>query len=206
MKSVVIGIDPGEYISGVCLVSEAAIKEAVIIENGEVVPYISRIVGANGMATVVYEDILNPYIMRKSTVITCKFIGALEYRLSEMASVRPIGYERNKVRKWVYDAFPDIVVPKVAAKIAYLDEQGKRLNRKRYLLKDGVTLRQPSFLFVDDRIVISAMKHLWGIPTPKPGKSNPYGLRGHSWQALAVASYWIYKKAAETGNLAPEEV
>jgi hypothetical protein len=51
--------------------------------------------------------------------------------------------------------------------------------------------RQPTFVFVNDRNVLNAMKKRWGIEKPKPGKRNPLGLSGHSWQALAVGTYYI---------------
>jgi hypothetical protein len=48
-------------------------------------------------------------------------------------------------------------------------------------------MRAASFHFVDDRTVIAALKSIYNIPTPKPGRPNIHGLVDHSWQALAVA-------------------
>jgi len=106
------------------------------------------------------------------------------------------------VRKWVFDAFPDVCMPAIDKRIAYLDEYGKRKNEelrvggkkqkyRRYITKSG-ELRKASFHYVDDRIIIAAMKKLWNIPEPKPFKSNIYGLKEDSWQALALASYYLY--------------
>jgi hypothetical protein len=106
------------------------------------------------------------------------------------------------VRKWVFDAYPDICIPAIDKKIAYLDQYGARKNEelkaegkkpkyRRYITKSG-ELRKASFNYVDDRIIISVMKKLWKIPEPKPFKPNIYGLKDDSWQALALASYYLY--------------
>jgi hypothetical protein len=80
---------------------------------------------------------------------------------------------------------------RVISKIAYLDEQGERLKRKRYRNKKTGELYKPTMHYVDDRIVIYAMKEWWGIKTPKPGKSNEFGLKSHSWQALALGTMYV---------------
>ena len=52
-------------------------------------------------------------------------------------------------------------------------------------------MREPSFNYVDDRIVSAAMKELFNIKTPKPGKKTEHGLlrNSHAWQALSVAAW-----------------
>ena len=72
----------------------------------------------------------------------------------------------------VFDTFPDVVMPLVEKKVA-----------KKYVY------RKPSFVFVDDKIVTEAMKYHFGIKLPEPGKGYQYGLKEHSWQALAAAAY-----------------
>ena len=43
-----------------------------------------------------------------------------------------------------------------------------------------------------DSIVKEALKIIFNIPDPLPGKSNIYGIKkdSHAWQALAVAGYF----------------
>jgi hypothetical protein len=93
----------------------------------------------------------------------------------------------------VFDTHGELCVERINKKIVALDDYGERKDRKRYRNKDG-ELRKASFHYVDDRIVIAAMKKHWNIPTPKPGKSNALGFSSHSWQALAVGSYYLAKK------------
>jgi hypothetical protein len=59
----------------------------------------------------------------------------------------------------------------------------------------GKQKRKSSFIHVDDRVVTEAMKHLYKIPLPKAGKGYQFGLQTHSWQALAVATYFLYSSA-----------
>ena len=55
-------------------------------------------------------------------------------------------------------------------------------------------MRKPSFNWVDDSIVKAALKSIYNIPTPKPGKPNLYGITkdSHGWQALAVCSFYFH--------------
>ena len=61
-------------------------------------------------------------------------------------------------------------------------------------------MREPSFNYVDDRIVCAAMKELFSIEQ-KPGFKNSYGLTkdSHAWQALSVAAW-----QAHIGNFTNE--
>ncbi len=87
---------------------------------------------------------------------------------------------RFEVKKWVFDSFQSIVMPLIEAKMA-----------KKGAVKDDGTPRVPHFMWVDDAIVVKAMKNLWKIPAPKRGYGYKYGLKDHSWQALAAASVSI---------------
>jgi hypothetical protein len=122
---------------------------------------------------------------------TCKFIGELVYRLrSEFKKAEYVLVTRNQVKKWVFDSFPEISCDRINKRIEYLDGYRTGRGEKGIRKKDG-TLRLPSFHWIDDRVCIAAMKKFWDIPTPKPGKKNVYGLSTHSWQALALGTYWI---------------
>jgi hypothetical protein len=129
---------------------------------------------------VLIEDIL-PYsqTLKMQVIETCKLIGQITYRLRN-ARVEYSEIGRHAVKKWVYDTYPGIVLPKIQAKI----------DRKGGLRKDGKPLTA-SFMWVDDRIVAAAMREHWGIKKPKPGHKNEFGISKHSWQALGLATYWL---------------
>ena len=185
-----IGIDPGSLVSGICVLREGGVIIGSIVDNSLVVSLVEQEMKV-ARVTVVIEDIINPYTirLRPEVITTCKFIGLLQYRLSLIEGLIVVNVERHSVRRWLYGRLPGVVIPLVEKRIAYLDESGKRNDRKRYVTRDG-SLRSPTFVFVDDRIVIAAMKYIFQIPTPKPGKSNLYGLKSHSWQALALLAYF----------------
>lgn len=140
---------------------------------------------------VVIEDI-RPYSGKLSmqTINTCKFIGELTYRLRNELQASYSLVSRSEVRQWVFLTHTELCVGRINQKIAYLDDYGERTNRKRYRNKNG-ELRKASFHYVDDRVIIAAMKKHWEIPTPKPGKPNVYGFASHSWQALAAGSHYL---------------
>ena len=180
IKEFIIAIDSGSNQSGVVVVNGLKIALAANLINKEVLKLIVDNKKEQGLKVLI-EDI-KPYSvsLTQGTIDTCKFIGLLCYFLNW----HKIRYElitRHQVKKWVYDMFPVIVLERVFKKIAYKD---KRNN-------DG-KLRKPSYVYVDDRIVIAVMKDLWKIPTPKVGKRNVHGLSAHSWQALGVASYYLH--------------
>lgn len=125
------------------------------------------------------------------TIETAKFIGELKYRLKNELYVDFELIPRFSVKKWVFNSFGELIIDKITKKIEYLDSQGERLGRKRYRRKTDGGLYKPTLHYVDDRIVISAMKEYWNIKTPKPGKSNEFGLKSHSWQALALGTMYL---------------
>ena len=185
----VIGIDPGSDVSGICSIEDTTILYASNTPNTEVFDKIKELLRGSPEATIVIEDIF-PYSVRlkPEVIATCKFIGELSYRLKE-AGVAAKFVARNSIKKWVFDNFPDICINRIDEKIARLHAWRVKKGKRGYETKSG-ELRAASFAFVDDRIVIAALKFHLSIPTPKPGKANIYGLRDHSWQALAVAAYF----------------
>ena len=128
------------------------------------------------------EDI-KPYAgqLSQQAIDTCKFIGRLNERL-DVAQKAYLMVTRSEVRRWVYDSFTDLVLPMVEHRIVQRNQKNN----------DGKN-RKPSFIYINDGIVLKAMKFLWGIETPAAGKGYLYGLKLHTWQALALCSYYLHK-------------
>lgn len=175
-----VGIDPGGTI-GLCVVSENEIIEAhnltydlfwVKVTNYLLIPNVKFVI----------EDI-RPYSLRLTpeVISTTKFIGEAYYRLKTALSCDCELVSRFEVKKWVFDTFPEVVVPLIEEKTRKANMKGKMMS------KDG-TPRKPSFISVDDKIVIKAMKSYWEIPEAKRGYGYQYGLKDHSWQALGLAT------------------
>jgi hypothetical protein len=195
----VISIDPGSKRSGLSIImlnSDPLFKLQIAgfnVDNELIVDEINKHY-VKYKSTVVIEDI-RPYGLKMSNDVinTCKWIGELNYRLITTFQA-PVEYvTRGAVKKWVYEQFTGLCNDRINKKIAYLDDYGDRKGKKRYRTKEGL-LKKPSFHWVDDRIVIAAMKELWKIPTPTPGRKNIYGLSEHSWQALAAGSCFLSRK------------
>jgi hypothetical protein len=89
---------------------------------------------------------------------------------------------RYSVKEWVYNKYGGRLSEDINKKIAYRD---KRNNDGKF--------RKSSFVWIDDRLVVMAMKIYWNIPTPLPGRKSMYGLKDHSWQALALCTYYLSK-------------
>lgn len=176
-----IAIDSGSSKSGVVVIKGLKIVYAANLENKEVLKLIKATKLEDKDTLVLVEDI-KPYSLSltQSTIDTCKFIGKACFFM-EAGRVKYELITRHQVKRYVYDWFPTIVLERVCKKIDY---KNKRNN-------DG-KLRKPSYVYVDDRIVIAAMKDLWKIETPKPGKRNSLGITAHAWQALGVASFWLH--------------
>lgn len=201
--SCIFSIDVGPIISGVCVISNNQIIECVNLSNDAVCAKIKEYYVKYRVIPVIEDIRAYSGKLSQEVINTCKFIGELSYRLQNELQIHYYRLiTRSSVRKWVFDAFPDTCIPAIDKKIAYLDEYGKRKNEelvaagkkskyRRYVTKSG-GLRKASFNYVDDRIIITVMKKLWKIPEPKPFKGNIYGLKAHSWQALALASYYLY--------------
>lgn len=199
VKMHVISIDPGSKRSGVCyiMLSDESPAETQIagfnVDNESLIPEIKKYY-VKSQTRVVLEDI-RPYGLKMSNDVinTCKWIGELDYRLRIEFGATVEYVTRGAVKKWVFEAFTGLCVERINRKISYLDDYGDRKGKKRYRTKEGV-LKKASFHWVDDRIVIAAIKEFWKIPTPKPGKQNIFGLSEHSWQALAAGSCFLSKE------------
>lgn len=172
------------------MLSHNSVIYANNIPNQEVFDKIVELTSGDRIAVIV-ED-MAPYRMRitPQVIDTCKFIGELSYRLSVCDLIEDLRMApRNEVKKWVFDCFPDVVLPRLEKKMIAVDRR-KRLQGLKGLLKSDGEMRAASFHYVDDRVIIASMKFLFDIHTPKPGKLNVHGLKDHSWQALAVAAYY----------------
>jgi hypothetical protein len=194
-----IAVDPGPTTSGLVVLSDGKITHAENADNVVLHKLIKQHHGKGGK--VVIEDI-KPYDGKFSlqAIETCKYIGVLQYLLKR-ARIRSQTVSRGEVREWVFETYPYIAIPRIEKKILYAHERAMKLNaenekagkRKRvrgYMNQDG-TMRKPSYVWVDDRIVIACMKLRWDIETPLPGKQNRLGISQHAWQALAIATYWL---------------
>ena len=176
-KSKWFAVDPGSTKSGVVEMSNKFIVEARIMENDALLSMLKEL---DSDCLVLYEDIF-AYSNRlgEDVINTIKFIGVLEHEMRK-CSVETKAFFRWQVKKFVFDQYRSVVVPRIELKI-------EKKNQKNNDGKD----RRPSHVYVDDRIVVAAMKSEWSIPTPKPGKKSMYNLAKHSWQALAVATTYM---------------
>lgn len=176
----VVGIDPGSEVSGLVIVRYGRIVKAANVANDLLFNIMLEECATNLPLLVLIEDV-KPYgvRLRQELLDTCKWIGKLVYWL-ELAGIGHKLISRSTVRTWVYNSFPDIVVPRIEREIICRDHRRK----------DGEYCK-PSAKYVNDRIVEAAMKEKWSVPKPKPGRTNVYGLKTHSWQALALISCFI---------------
>jgi hypothetical protein len=194
MEKIIWGIDPGSAVCGICELRSGLIGHCFECEPKDVYNRIMSLSGASEIIVVI-EDIF-PYSLRLTPAVidTCKLIGELTYRFKQNTQVEILSLvARNTIKNWVFDTVPEECIPRINKKILLKNNRNIRDGKKSLVKKDG-EMRQPSFQWVDDRIVIAAMKSIHNIPTPKPGKPNIYGLKStsHSWQALAVASFFRY--------------
>ena len=176
-----IGVDPGSESSGVCVVDDRSIIAAFNVKNDLFFSKVSNFL-IHPCCRVAVEAI-RPYSLRltQQVIETCQWIGEAKFRLENGSGLNVELVPRNIVKKWVFDTFPKICVPKIEEKI----------KKKGYIAKSTGRPISPSFVFVDDRLVTEAMKDMYGIENPQPGKGYQYGLKSHTFQALALASYVI---------------
>ncbi len=182
-------IDPGNVVCGVAQLLDRRIGHCFNEQSVSVYEKVMSLCGDNPIEIVI-EDVF-PFSMRLTPEIiaTCKVIGELTYRFSTNPQVISVTLlARNSVKRWIFDTFPDAVTERIEKKMVALHNR-KIKQGKRGLVKKTGEMYSPSFHYVDDRTVIAAMKSLFDIPTPKPGKRNIYGLVDHSWQALACGAY-----------------
>lgn len=186
----VIGIDVGSSISGVCVLDCGQIVIGFNCENDNLIGRIMEYTKKRD--TIVLIEDIRPYDNKLSLQVidTCKFIGELVYRLKVELSLPYRLIPRSYVKKWIFDAFTLICNDRIKKKILYRHESNIKKGKKGLINKDG-EMRKPSFIWVDDRIIVACMKDYWQIPTPKPGKKSLFGLKDHSWQALALNTSFI---------------
>lgn len=185
-----MGIDPGSSVCGVVVLDDGEIAGAFNwsipvlwckISNFLIHPNIS----------VVVEDI-RPYSLQLTPQVidTCKFIGELVYRLRIEAGLNVELLSRSEVKKWAFDTNPTLAASLIKAKVDKKMFMACDLKTREELWVDtfGKGRRKESFVQINDRIMTELMKYLYGIPKPKAGSGYKFGLKEHSWQALALAS------------------
>lgn len=120
---------------------------------------------------------------------TIKFIGQIEWRLKQVEGLIVELIPRYSVKQWVFIQFKSLAVTYIESKIDYkIKKREKEGKENKY--RDKVT-----FVWMDDRVIERAMRQHWNIPkVKKVGDVTPYNLRDHSWQALAVVSYYMALK------------
>lgn len=194
MEKIIWGIDPGSSICGVCRLDSGLIGVVFECEPNKVYSEILRL-SDGSQFIVVIEDIF-PYSMRLTPAVidTCKLIGGISKEFEIKNPTVPVHFvARNSVKKWIFDTHFAICETRINKKILAKHNRNLKQGKKGLTKLDG-EMRQPSFNWVDDRIVIAAMKSLHNIPTPKPGKKNIYGIKStsHAWQAMSVCSYFYH--------------
>lgn len=185
MRKIILGIDPGSESSGIVtfdLIDKWKLTSGSNEKNSDLFLLIDKytLIDSDVRLFVVYEDI-RPFTSRftMDTINTCKVIGMLEYVLNQ----RRVPFKsitRNEVKNFVFNKYPDVVIPQIV----------KKIEKKGGVSKAGKPLK-PSFQYVDDRIVHSAMKVEYGMDNQKRGKPNIYGIKTHAWQALGAATAYI---------------
>ena len=187
-KRILVGVDPGETHSGVAIVENGAIQKGINISNFLLIDFISSLKNSCDSFLVIIED-MRPYNMRISdnVINTIKFIGQIEWRLSSMGIEFRL-FPRWEIKQWVFERYPEMAKEEVVKKIEYLAATMERKN-------GGIPVprRRPSFVYINDRIVEKAIKMWWSIKKPKVGQSTPFGLKTHSWQGLAMITFYIEK-------------
>ena len=172
-----IGIDPGNQHCGIVVLDGGKIISAFNIISDNLCNKLTHFL-IHSNCTVVVEDI-RPYSLRLTPQVidTCKFIGEAVYRLRNEAGANVELMSRFEVKRWVFETFPHIALPLIRKKIEKKDQR-----------TSSGQFRTPTMMYVDDKIVMEAMKFHYRIPLPPPGAGYMYGLKEHSWQALALAS------------------
>lgn len=186
-----IGLDVGSKNSGVVVIDDNGIREGYNIENKFVFAFIRTEAESSEKVIVIIEDI-KPYRMQITNGIiqTIKFLGEMEYRLNQAAIAFKL-VARWEVKKWVYNKYTRIVdkeIKKNIIRFEALEKKKAEEANKDYEPKN----RTPTFVYVDDRIVIKAMRLFWKIENVKGwGKKGKFNLKDHSWQALGVCTAFM---------------
>lgn len=193
MKSgIILGIDPGSKMCGVAvLAADGRVLEGHNVPRGSIVGKIKEIL-PDREAVVVLEDI-KPYslALKQNVIDTCKLLGELEYRLPIELGVEIHLLARTDVRKWVFDRhFPDLTT-KIVEKIAKKGFEASDIATREPVKVDKTGKlwkpRAPSWNYIDDRLIIAAMRVRFGIPALRGRQKNQWGMASHAWQALALA-------------------
>jgi hypothetical protein len=173
----IIGIDAGSSKSGVAIVSNGKIERGMVVPNDVLCGMLTDIKYKS--YKFVIED-LRAYSTRLSQdlITTAKFIGKIEYILEQEGNT-PLMVERVKIKKMVYDKYPSA------------ESEVKDKIRQRGKMTVTGEFRKPSMIYVCDRVVANAMRYFWDLPQGQ-GKRNKLGLATHSWQALALCSYFLF--------------
>lgn len=190
----IIGIDPGET-CGMVALEGGHITSVFNIMSEKLMSNIQHLLLGNNIHIVI-EDI-RPYSLRLTPQViqTCKFIGEVAFRLKSGSNAIVQMIPRSEVKKWCFDTFPEVCVPLV----------DKKILKKGFINKETGAPRKASFIFVDDKIVTECMKFRYQIEKPKSGYGYQFGLKEHSWQALAIATL-LESKLAGTPVLSPQDV
>lgn len=195
-KKRTVGIDPGDTLCGIVILDDRQIVKAFNLRHPQFWSEITHFL-IHPNCTIVFEDI-KPYsmLLTPQVIDTCKFIGEAVFRIRNNCNVTVELVSRSEVKKWVFDTFPQICIEKVNKKLDKKIFLSCDIKTREILMLDakGRPKRKPSFIHVDDRIVTAAMKELYEIPMPPPGQGYKFGLKDHSWQALAAASWFIHKE------------
>ena len=189
----IIGIDPGST-CGIVILDGGQITSAFNIMSDIMLTKVTDFL-IHPNCTVVIEDI-KPYSLRLTPQVidTCKFIGELNFRLKTWSGAIVEYVARNQVKKWCFDTFPEVCTPIIQ----------KKIEKKGFRNKETGEWRKPSFVWVDDKVVTECMKALYSIEKPKSGYGYQFGLKEHSWQALAIASYYERKLAGTLPEYPPK--
>lgn len=218
----IIGIDAGSEVSGVIVLENNKIRHGYNLKNSEVIDFIGAEGATCDKLTVIIEDV-RPYNMRITDGIiqTIKFLGQIEWRLQHMNQDFVL-ISRWAVKQWIFLQYKSIAWPEIEKKIIRATKRAQKAHEEELgalkkqlpnirdqgsgqykdLEKQIVNFKSfkprnatPTFVYVDDRIVANAMRKHWGIDKPKrPGERAAFGLKDHSWQALALCSCFLASK------------
>lgn len=194
-KKRIVGIDPGSNMCGVVILDDNTITGAfnwsIPVLWDKITPFL-----IHPNCRVIVEDI-RPYSLQLTphVIETCKLIGELVYRLRIECGFDVYLVPRSNVKKWVFDTFTELAVSLIKKKVdkkMYLSCDVKT-RELLWLDESGKQRRKENFTQINDKIVTEAMKELYSIPMPNPGDGYRFGLKDHSWQALALVSYFSRK-------------
>lgn len=189
----IIGIDPGSSICGVVVMDDNQIRAAFQCSPAILLGKVTEF-SIHPNLTIIIEDI-RPYSLQLTphVIDTCKVIGVLEFVLKNHCGFDVKLMPRSSVKKWIFDNFQELSVEEIRKKNSKKMYESCCLKTREIISTntDGKTARKENFTQIDDRIVIKAMKVFFGFPEPKKGYGYPFGLKEHSWQALALACTFL---------------